>query len=61
MRDWMRDERLSKNMTQDEVSKAAGISQNFYANIENGKRDPSIKTAKAIADILRFPWQRFYE
>jgi putative transcriptional regulator len=44
--------RIEKKMTQEEVSKKALISRAFYANIEAGRKDPSIKVAKRIADAL---------
>lgn len=48
-------------MTQNEIAEKAELSQNYYANIENGKRRPAVETAKAIAGVLNFDWQRFYE
>lgn len=38
-----------------------GISRAGYANIENGKRLPSVPVAKKIAAVLGFDWTRFYE
>lgn len=61
MREWLKEIRLSKHMTQNEIAEKAELSQNYYANIENGKRRPAVETAKAIAGVLNFDWQRFYE
>ena len=48
------------SMSQKEVAEAAGISQNYYSYIENGKRRPSVDTAQKIAKVLNFDWTRFY-
>lgn len=52
--------RLDRKMTQQQVADAAGIKQPSYANIERG-RQPSVKVAKAIAEVLNFDWTLFYE
>lgn len=48
-------------LTQEQVSKIAGISRTAYANIESGFRDPSVKTAKSIATALKFDWTIFFK
>lgn len=53
--------RREKNMTQKEVAEAVGITQVSYSNIENGKRRPSVSTAKRIAAVLGFDWTEFYD
>jgi DNA-binding XRE family transcriptional regulator len=40
-------------MTQAQVAKVINCNKGTYANIESGKRDPSLKTAKRIACALR--------
>ena len=47
--------------TQEEVARAAQVSQPSYANIEAGRRMPSVPTAKRIAAALGFDWKKFYE
>lgn len=44
--------RERRNLTQQELAKAAGISQSTIAHIENGKKDPSLSTLKKIAKAL---------
>lgn len=44
-----------------QVAKQIGVSQQMYNYIENGKRNPSPKLAKKIADVLNFSWTKFYE
>ena len=59
--EWLRKLRTDARKTQEEVAEATGIAQSAYANIESGRRAPSVKTAKRIAAALGFDWQRFYE
>ena len=53
--------RRGKGLTGAEVSVQAGISQQHYSWIENGRRRPSVEVAKRIAAALGFEWTRFYE
>lgn len=63
MRDWLKQIRAEKSMTQMQVAEAAGISGNYYCYIETGERGNPlpVPTAKKIAEVLNFDWQRFYE
>ena len=50
-------ERLSylrghRKLTQSELSKKAGVSQSTIAQIEAGKKDPSVQTLKKLAEAL---------
>ena len=38
MRTWLKDLRISRNMTQKEMAKAIGITEAYYSLIENGQR-----------------------
>jgi len=53
--------RKEKALTEAAVSARAGITQQHYNFIENGKRRPSVAVAKKIAAVLGFDWTRFYE
>lgn len=44
--------RLKHNLTQNEIAKKVGITQQHYNHIELNKRNPSIKVAKKISNIL---------
>lgn len=44
--------RKGMDLTQDELAELANISRPYYANIEAGRKDPSIGVAKRIADAL---------
>lgn len=59
MRDWLVAFRAGRS--QSKVAKEIGIAQSTYASIETGYRTPSVETAKKIADVLGFPWTRFFE
>lgn len=58
---WLKAIRIERGMTQNEVAHRAKIAQPTYTNIETGKRNPSVMTAKLIADILGFDWTEFFE
>ena len=53
--------REKAGFSQQYVAEKCEISQQAYSYIENGKRKPSVKVAKKIAEILNFPWEKFYE
>ena len=59
-REWLKELRIRKNMTQSQISEACGISLSYYSLIENGERDLPVKTAKKIAKALKFKWSKFY-
>ena len=44
--------RLSKNLTQKDVAKLAGISLKYYGTIERGKSSPSLKVVFKISLAL---------
>ncbi len=44
--------RVQKSLTQEEVAQKAGISANYYAKIERGMINTSIKKANKIAGAL---------
>lgn len=57
---WLRDLRLSKNKTHQDVANEAGIRRAYYTMIENGTRSPSPAVAKRIARALGFDWTIFF-
>lgn len=58
---WLERLRHDKHMTEQDVAQAAGISQQHYNFIENGKRRPSVDVAKTLGELLGFDWTKFYE
>lgn len=60
MKDWLRNIRKSKGLSQANIARKANISQQTYSAIETGERTPSVDTAKKIAKALDFDWTLFY-
>lgn len=60
-RDWLKEIRASKKISQDTAAKACNMSQQMYSAIENGTRNPSVPHAKAIGKALKFNWTKFYD
>ena len=48
----IREARRAKNLTQVEVAKKAGISQNHYAQIERGEKIPTTSNFLKIIDAI---------
>lgn len=44
--------RERRDMTQSELAKRSGVSQSTIAQIESGKKDPSLSTIKKVAEAL---------
>ncbi len=61
MRNWLKDLRIAKDLTQQKVAKLAGVDVTTINKIELGGRRPSPDTAKAIAEVLGFEWTKFYD
>lgn len=61
VRDWLKQIRLSQNLTQKQVADRAGIARTTYASIEQGERNAGVSTAKAIAQVLGFHWTLFFD
>ena len=58
---WLKDIRKEAEMSQEQLAKVVGITQQGCSRIERGERLPAVRTAKKIADVLGFDWQRFYD
>ncbi|OXS69872.1 helix-turn-helix transcriptional regulator [Priestia filamentosa] len=61
MRDWLKDIRMEKDLTQSKVAEKANIERAYYTMIELGARKPSVTVAKSIARVLNFNWTLFFE
>lgn len=48
MRNWLKNLRTNKQMSQQSISKLLNISQNYYSNIENGERQKKLDLPLAI-------------
>jgi transcriptional regulator with XRE-family HTH domain len=60
IRQWLRNIRIEKGLTQKIVAERAGITQPSYHLIECGENNPSVDTARKIANILDFDWTQFF-
>lgn len=49
---YIKEKRCAKGMTQAEIAKKLGISQQAYSRYEQGKREPTLDYIKQIAQIL---------
>lgn len=61
MRHWLIHYRQNRNLTQMLVAIQAGISRAYYTQLELAQRDPSVKVAKKLGNILEFDWHWFFE
>lgn len=52
MREWLKQIRMERKLTQGEVASKAFINRAFYSQIENGIRNPSFEVARNIANVL---------
>lgn len=59
-REWLRNYRVNKDMTHEDVALRTKISRQYYGMIESGVRDPSVATAKQIGAVLDFEWTIFF-
>ena len=57
---WLVNMRLEQGHTQESLAMKVKCSQSALANIESGKRKPSVKLAKKIAEALDFDWTKFF-
>jgi transcriptional regulator with XRE-family HTH domain len=51
-REFLRNDRKKRGLTQKEVAEIIGISREFYCQIERGERAPGFNTAIRIADFF---------
>ncbi len=53
-RSWLKELRKKRSLTQAEVASRSFIERSYYAQIENGTKNPSIDVARNIANVLHF-------
>ena len=58
---FLKEKRMEKGLSQKQVAELSGISRYRYLDIETNGYEPSVKTAKKIANALGFDWKWFYE
>ncbi|RJX40068.1 XRE family transcriptional regulator [Paenibacillus pinisoli] len=52
MRESLAERRRCLNLSHEAVAERANISRAYYSNVEAGRKDPSFKVMKRIADAL---------
>ncbi|MBQ7046249.1 MAG: helix-turn-helix transcriptional regulator [Oscillospiraceae bacterium] len=60
-RTFLREARQAKGLKQVNVARLAEITAGAYRNIEAGRRNPSVKCAKKIGEIVGVDWTLFYK
>lgn len=55
------EKRKEKKLTQQEIADKIGVSRQYYNDIENEKRSPSVGLAQKIGDVLGIDWTIFYK
>jgi transcriptional regulator with XRE-family HTH domain len=59
-RDWLVSLREQLKLSQRDVADKAEIPRSTYANIEIGRRNPTVENAQRIADVIGFDWTIFF-
>jgi transcriptional regulator with XRE-family HTH domain len=59
-RDWLISLREQLKLTQRDVADKAEIPRSTYANIEVGRRNPTVDNARRIANVIGFDWTIFF-
>lgn len=54
-REWLKKLRKDQELSTREVADLFGVSYQHYNDIENGRRNPSVKLALDLADFYGFP------
>ena len=60
MREWLKELRDNRGLTQEEVAVLSDISRSYYTCIEMGTKTPSVEVAKRISRTLKFDWVIFF-
>lgn len=61
LRAWLKNKRTELNLSQEDVADKSKIERQYYQMIESGRRNPSVKVAKRIAEALNFYWIIFFD
>ena len=54
------EKRKEKKLTQQEIADKIGVSRQYYTDLENEKRSPSVGLAQKIGDVLGIDWTIFF-
>jgi putative transcriptional regulator len=61
LRKWLKEMRLQRKLTQNDIAEKANIERSYYTMIESGARTPSVPVAKAIGETIGFNWTIFFD
>jgi transcriptional regulator with XRE-family HTH domain len=61
LREWLKEIRVKKGLTQSQVAKSCNISRSYYTHIEIGTKTPTVDVAKVIGQTLKFKWTLFFK
>lgn len=61
MQKWLKEIRQKKGYTQKSIASKVGIAKTTYSSYEQGHRQPSVNSAKKIAEVLEIPWTIFFD
>ena len=61
MRVWLKEIREKDNLSQGEMADKLRLPTTTYASYEQGKRTPTVNSAKRIADTLKINWTIFFD
>ena len=53
--------RMMRSMTQTDLAKKSGVKSQLISMIENGQREPTLRTAKLLAPHLGVKWTQFFD
>ena len=57
----LKEARIKKKMTQQELADKVGVSRQTISMIEIGANKPSVELAKKIGKVLRVKWFKLFE
>lgn len=60
MENILEQKRKERGLTQQDMADKIGVSRQYYNELENKKRQPSVTAAKKIAQILGLEWTIFF-
>jgi len=60
-REWLKEQRMSKGYTQNEVANLLHVTPRYYQYIEWGQRSPHVEVGKELGKLLGFDWTKLYE
>lgn len=57
----IRELRKEHKLSQTQLGKLIGVTKQAISNIETGKAQPDVKTARRLGEALGFDWWKLYE